>query len=146
MLRILIVFSIVFGLAESNEVCNIGIEPFIVAQKPDTSYQDITVHRALHLIKRNRYNPDFVVLDVRRGDEYAEGHLPNAININYKDSGFEQQLDSLDRNKTYLVYCVAGYRSKKTQRFMQSMGFTSVINMKGGIMKWKRKKYPIETM
>lgn len=127
-----------------------GIEPltgaFVCGHPTDTSLKDVTTRRAFHLINANKQAANFVVIDVRREDEYAQGHIPNAININFKDPGFGERIDSLDRTKTYLVYCVAGYRSKKTQSFMQSKGFTRVINMKGGMMKWKRKKYPIETM
>src|SRR5690625_2670426 len=46
-----------------------------------------------------------VLLDVRTPEEFAEGHLPDAININLKSDKFEEIIDTLDKNKTYYVYC-----------------------------------------
>ncbi|MHC1704556.1 MAG: rhodanese-like domain-containing protein [Tenuifilaceae bacterium] len=107
-------------------------------------YKDIKIRKALKLVKENIENPYFIILDVRGLGEFSEGHIPNAININYKSEDFKDRLDSLDKEKTYLVYCVAGYRSKKSMNMMKEKGFKYVYNMKGGMMKWKSKKFPLE--
>lgn len=49
--------------------------------------------------------PGVVVLDVRTPEEFAEGHLPGAVNLDVSDPGFEQGLEELDRDATYAVYC-----------------------------------------
>ena len=119
----------------------------VASQHQDTStfYSDVKVRKAFKLISDNKNNPNFIVIDVRAEDEYAEDHLPKAININYKSSNFSDKLDSLDKSKIYLVYCVAGYRSKKSENIMKEKGFKYIYNMQGGIIKWKSKKLPLES-
>jgi len=107
-------------------------------------YKDIKIRKALKLVKDNVGNDQFIILDVRGEEEYSERHIPNAININYKSKDFNDRISSLDKEKTYLVYCVAGYRSKKSMNMMKEKGFKYVYNMKGGMMKWKSKKFPLE--
>ena len=81
-------------------------------------------------------NPEAIILDVRRPDEFEEGHLPGALNINVMSPDFSIQLDNLDHDKAYYVYCKSGGRSTSACLAMQSMGFTEVYNMVGGIMAW----------
>ncbi|MGD1843570.1 MAG: rhodanese-like domain-containing protein [Thermonemataceae bacterium] len=78
-----------------------------------------------------------IVLDVRTPEEYSEGHLPNAKLINFYDEDFKEQLNQLDKTKTYYVYCKAGGRSTKATELMASQGFTKVYNMEGGFSKWE---------
>ncbi|MEZ4698271.1 MAG: rhodanese-like domain-containing protein [Rhodothermales bacterium] len=75
---------------------------------------------------------DDVVIDVRTPAEFSSGHLVDAQNINVQSSDFRSKVESLDRDKTYYLYCRSGNRSGQAQRIMQQMGFKSVINI-GGI-------------
>lgn len=78
-----------------------------------------------------------VVLDVRRPDEYQEGHLKNAINYNVLDSlAFEKQIATLPKNKKYLLYCRGGVRSGKALVLMQQKGFKHLYHLSGGISGW----------
>ena len=79
-----------------------------------------------------------VVLDVRTTQEFNEGHLPNAIPIDVMDSvAFVQQVATLKKGKTYLVYCKSGRRSAKAASIMEQQGFRHIWNMEGGITAWK---------
>ena len=109
----------------------------------DTS--SIKVNQAYKLIKENTSNPYFVILDVRKPDDFQNGHIANAINIDFKSENFSSRLDSLDKGKTYLINCYGGFRSKNTMGMMEKKGFTKLYNMKGGIMKWRAKKLPVVT-
>ena len=76
-------------------------------------------------------------LDVRTPEEFAAGHLKNAININYYDKDFAQRVSSLDKRKKVVVYCAVGGRSGQALTKMDALGFQYVLNMKGGYNAWK---------
>lgn len=78
------------------------------------------------------------VLDVRTPEEYAQGHLPDAKNLNVQDPTIADQLEKLDKSGTYAVYCRTGNRSKAAQDLMLSLGFTKVSNLTGGITAWTK--------
>ena len=74
-----------------------------------------------------------VTVDVRTPEEFAAGHLQNAVNFNVEDSSFEAQIGGLDKQATYVVYCHSGRRSKLATDAMAADGFTSVYNLNGGL-------------
>jgi rhodanese-related sulfurtransferase len=80
-------------------------------------------------------NPNAVMLDVRTGIEVAGGTLPNAEHVDYMSSGFRNKVATLDKSKTYYVYCKAGGRSDMACSTMHKMGF-DVRNLKGGKGNW----------
>ncbi len=78
-----------------------------------------------------------VVLDVRTTDEYKAGHIPHATQIDVlKKDDFKAQIAGLDKNKTYLVYCRSGKRSKDAMNIMKEMGFTKLYDLDGGFTNW----------
>lgn len=96
----------------------------------------INVDEAHQLIEANRENPDFIILDVRTPGEVAEGIIESATNINYNSDDFREQVNLLDKEKTYLVYCKAGSRSSAAQSVMIELGFKKIYNMDGGYTDW----------
>lgn len=74
-----------------------------------------------------------VVVDVRTPEEFAAGHLPNAVNVNVEDPTFDRHISSLDKSATYAVYCRSGRRSAIATDAMVAAGFTSVFNLNGGL-------------
>ncbi|MBS1646089.1 MAG: thioredoxin [Bacteroidetes bacterium] len=84
------------------------------------------------------------LVDVRTPEEYQEGHLKNALNYDINGSDFESKLNSLDKNKPVLVYCLSGGRSAQAASMMAEKGFAQVYNMKGGMMKWNAANLPTE--
>jgi|688.fasta_scaffold569482_2 rhodanese-related sulfurtransferase len=87
--------------------------------------------------KSMQAKPDVVVLDVRTPGEVSEGIINGStMFIDYNSSDFEQQLDGLDKSKTYLVYCRSGNRSGKACHTMLDKGFKQVYNLDGGISAW----------
>lgn len=90
-------------------------------------------------------NPDVVLLDVRTADEYNDGHIQNAINIDVKQDGFmEEAKSTLPADKTIAVYCRSGIRSARAAGMLAKEGY-KVVNLEGGIMAWKDAGMPIET-
>ena len=79
-----------------------------------------------------------VVLDVRTLQEYKKGHLKNAKLINFYDRAFKSNLEILDKNKTYFVYCASGIRSKKAAKALSKLGVENIYELKGGYNSWRR--------
>ncbi|MEA1963508.1 MAG: rhodanese-like domain-containing protein [Candidatus Aerophobetes bacterium] len=109
--------------------------------------EDITPEKVYSLIQSYRQGcscrmKNFGIIDVRTPEEYANGHIENAINLNYYSKTFRDELDKLDRSKTYFIYCRSGIRSKKALNIMKELGFTKVYNMLGGITQWEAKGLP----
>ena len=86
-------------------------------------------------------NEHGILLDVRTPEEFAEGHLPGAINIDFKNKGFSAALDTLDKTKQYEVYCRSGHRSGESTEMMSKKGFKKVYDLEGGILKWQEKGF-----
>ncbi len=84
-----------------------------------------------------------VSLDVRTADEFAEGHLIKAININVESGNFEAEIEKLDKNTTYAVYCRSGRRSAIAVDLMKKAGFTSLYNLDGGVIDWSASGLPL---
>lgn len=77
-----------------------------------------------------------VIIDVRTPSEYAEGHIQGAKNIDFSADDFTSRIESLPRDASYALYCRSGNRSKKALDVMTSLGFTHVVDMRGGIQAW----------
>ena len=101
--------------------------------------EDITPQEAFTLIQNN---PDFVILDVRTPEEVDAGYIENAINIDYYSDTFREELDRLDKNQKYLIYCRSGNRSGKASAIMKELNFSEVYNMTGGIVEWRSEGLP----
>jgi len=104
--------------------------------------EDVSLEEAYALIVDNLSNPDFVIIDIRTPEEYAGGHIEDAINMDFYAEDFDEKLDELDRDKTYLIYCQSGNRSGKARDLMEAMGFQEVYNLIGGIARWERTNLP----
>ncbi len=105
--------------------------------------EEIEPKEAFTEIEKHRDDPDYVILDVRTPKEYAKEHLENANNIDVNSSDFEDEVEKLDKNKKYIVYCKAGVRGCKAVDLMKKHDFKEVNNITGGIDKWKSKRLPV---
>ena len=84
-----------------------------------------------------RQDASMVVLDVRTAEEFADGHMPGAINLDIRGGKFAETLAGLDKTKTYLVHCAVGGRSAKACGQMDGLKFEKVLNLSGGITAWE---------
>ena len=99
----------------------------------ETIIENITPSQARELLEQNHkkiLNKELIIIDVRTSDEYKKQHLPNVINIDFHSPNFQDQLAQLDRNKTYLVHCRSGGRSK-TVHIMSQLHFRYLYNVVG---------------
>lgn len=84
-------------------------------------------------------NKNVQIVDVRTPEEFADGHLENAVNIDVKGADFEKKIATLSKDKTVAVYCRSGARSKVAAQKLAEKGY-NVIELDGGILAWKGKK------
>ena len=80
--------------------------------------------------------PGAVLVDVRRPDEFAAGHLPGAVNIEVTASDFGPRVETLDKTKPTYVYCRSGARSANAAGLLTTAGFAQVANLLGGVLDW----------
>ncbi len=103
----------------------------------------INVAQARSLIAEKQGRPDFVILDVRTAEEFASGHLQNAVNIDRYKPEFKSIISELNRNYTYLLVCRTANRSAQVAVIMKELGFREVYDLSGGIVQWEKDGNPI---
>ena len=85
-----------------------------------------------------------VILDVRTPGEFSEGHIAGATNLDFYEASFPSDLDALDKDAPYALYCRSGNRSGQTLDMMLELGFTDVTELSGGIVAWLEAGKPTE--
>ena len=98
-----------------------------------SGYRQISMDEA---VKMMRDEKDYIILDVRRPDEYAEGHIPGAINIPNEEIGTAEIAELPDKSHLILVYCRSGRRSKEASEKLVKLGYKNIVEF-GGILDWK---------
>lgn len=88
--------------------------------------------------KMQRHN--VVVLDVRTEEEFEQGHIKDAQLIDVNKEDFPQKIQTLHKEKTYLVYCRSGKRSEKALNILNKAGFEKAYHLKGGYLEWQKRK------
>jgi rhodanese-related sulfurtransferase len=115
----------------------------VAAAAAGSAVTNVTVGKAQTLMKERAGKADFVILDVRTPEEFAEGHIAGAVNLDVQARNFEKKIRALDRKKSYLVYCRTGNRSRKATVAMEALGFRAIFHMNEGIVKWKQQNLPL---
>lgn len=77
------------------------------------------------------------IIDVRTPEEYAEGHIQGALNINVRSEDFVTEIENLSKSDTLLVYCRSGRRSLYAAQVMVSFGFQKIYDLEGGFLNWE---------
>ena len=103
---------------------------------PDSSagsYRQISMDEAVDMMKKES---GYIILDVRRPDEYAAGHIPGAINLPNEDIGSNEIKILPNKSQLILVYCRSGRRSKEASEKLVKLGYINIVEF-GGILDWK---------
>lgn len=88
--------------------------------------------------------PGVVVLDVRTPEEFAEGHIADAINIDMQAADAASRFEELDPDASYVLYCRSGNRSAVVADHLRGLGFTDVADVDGGVLAWQAAGLPLE--
>ena len=92
----------------------------------------------------NADNKDWLIIDVRSAEEYAEGHVPGAINIAHSEMADNLDKILAHKNKPVVVYCRSGYRAGKAAKVLLKNDFTEVKHLDGDMLGWQEAGHPIE--
>lgn len=112
----------------------------IIFAMDNNAYTTLSTEEFQEAIK----SPDVITVDVRQPEEYASGHIENAINIDVKEEDFINKAESrLPKDKVIAVYCRSGKRSAMAAEMLTEKGY-KVLNLEDGIEDWKSRNLPIE--
>lgn len=84
-----------------------------------------------------------VILDIRTPEEIAEGHIEGATFINWTGGNFEEEVNKLNKKKTYYVYCRSAKRTIPATEKMKELGFTKIYMLEGGLNNWVESGKPV---
>ncbi|MCJ2165896.1 MULTISPECIES: rhodanese-like domain-containing protein [unclassified Pseudodesulfovibrio] len=133
MKRIVIVF--IFALVAAGLIFYMNLDPSM-----PTGYMSMSAVQAQTELARTR---EAHILDIRTPAEFAEGHIENAVNLDFYRQDFSNDLGKLDKNALYFIYCRSGNRSSQALAILNKLGFTRIWHLKDGINDWKREGLPL---
>ena len=93
--------------------------------------QDINKDQVINLIDDN-----VMVIDLRTEEEFEDGKIRSSFNIDFQKREFIDNLNKLDKEKPYIIYCMSGNRSLKASHVMKSLGFKMIYHYKNGYKDW----------
>ncbi len=126
------VIAIVGGILMADYLKNNDKNSTETGEEKIGEFISISMEKATEIFKTPG---DYIILDVRRADEYAEGHIPGAINVANEEIGSKQPEKLPDLNQVIYVYCRSGRRSKQAAAKLAGIGYTKIYEF-GGIMDW----------
>ena len=129
---IILIAAILFGF----------ILPSCSAQQGQ-SITALSAREASNLIEKHKGDPDFVILDIRTPGEYQSGHLKDATMIDYYSKSFVDEIERLDKKKSYLVYCRSGNRSARSMDLFNKLQFQKIYHLSSGINSWISEGLPL---
>jgi rhodanese-related sulfurtransferase len=106
-----------------------GAAGLVGCSSSDSAVGSIGASELVQVVEQN----DAVVVDVRTPQEYAAGHIDGAVNIDISDPTFDQQVEALPADATYVVYCRSGNRSAQAAAAMAEAGLTDVYDVRTGL-------------
>ena len=102
------------------------------APAEETTYRQINMDEAITMMEEES---GYILLDVRTPEEFAEKHIPGAINVANETIGTDEIPELPNKDQLILVYCRSGNRSKQASEKLAAMGYTNIVEF-GGINDW----------
>ncbi len=81
-----------------------------------------------------------VIIDVRSPEEFTEGHIKGAVNVDIMSPNFPHRVTTLDKSKQYFVVCRSGARSSRACSYLAQQGFDNPVNLAGGMVAWSKER------
>lgn len=130
-LTVVVIFAAALA-ARGNMTADHGSDSISSEGDTEMNYTSITMEEANEIFATDG---DYIILDVRRADEFAAGHIPGAINVANEAIADAQPAELPDKDQVIYVYCRSGNRSKQASAKLAAMGYTNIIEF-GGIVDW----------
>lgn len=106
-----------------------------VTQQAETDYRVLSVAD----YKKEMQDSNVLIVDVRTPQEYGNGHIEGAINVNVLDTNFPAEVKAkVEMGKQVMIYCRSGKRSARASRIMKDLGYPVIYDLKGGYLAWER--------
>ena len=102
------------------------------APAEEITYRQINMDEAITMMEEES---GYIILDVRTPEEFADKHIPEAINIPNETIGTDEIPELPDKDQLILVYCRSGNRSKQASEKLAALGYTNIVEF-GGINDW----------
>jgi rhodanese-related sulfurtransferase len=115
--------------------------PLFSGEKDVTQIIDLAASKIQETLKED---PKIIIVDIRTPEEFAQGHLAHAKNINFMGGSFEDELAKLDKSKTYMMHCRSGGRSTRSLPIWKKLGFQKVIHLNKGMNDIQTTQLPLE--
>ena len=126
-------------------LCAFLYSPMQSNLRADEKGADGAVHVKVDAAEKLVKEKKITVLDVRTPDEFAEGHIAGAVNIDLlKGAEFESKVKEMDKSKPYLVHCQSGGRSNRALAVFKKLGFEQIFHLDGGLGGWQAAGKPVE--
>ena len=122
-------------------LCTLGFNTFAQNTPIHQEFTNLSAQRFKIIIGNDKNG---TVLDLRTAAEMNEGYIAGAVQLDYKAKDAKKQIDALDKNKTYYIYCAHGTRSADASQYMKEQGFKRVYNLEKGFAEWEEKGFPVE--
>jgi rhodanese-related sulfurtransferase len=103
----------------------------------------VSPKEAFALIETHKEDSNFVILDIRTPGEYQSGHLKNSIMIDFYSKTFAEEVNRLDKGKTYLIHCRSGNRSTRSMGLFKKLKFQKIYHLSSGINGWNSEGLPL---
>ncbi len=113
------------------------------SSQPNAAIRDIDVQEAASLLKQDA---TVVVLDIRTPQEFQQGHIADAENIDFRSPEFRKKIEVLGRDKPYLVHCASGGRSTRSLSVFEELQFKQVYHLEAGINGWLAAGQPVKQL
>ena len=130
-----------FGIILS--VAFLGFILLSPSAQSDQQFSAVSPKEASDLIEKHKGDSDFVILDIRTPGEYQSGHIENSIMIDFYSKTFAEEVNRLDKGKTYLVHCRSGNRSTRSMELFKKLKFQKMYHLSSGINGWKSEGLPL---
>ena len=118
-----------------HSICLIVLS-FVVLSCTGQTSKNVKTIEAKSFAEKIAATPNPQILDVRTPEEFASDHIDNAKNVNWLSNDFVTNTVTLDKSKPVFVYCKSGGRSQKATEKLSELGFTTIYQLDGGILKW----------
>ena len=123
----------------------VEVSPASAAAAPVKPTQEVKMKRVgVEEFAKLRADTNNVVLDVRTEKEFQAGHIPGAVHIDVNAKDFEAQVGKLGTNRTFLIHCASGVRSRRACGRLDAAGFQNLIDLAPGFNGWEKAGQPVE--
>lgn len=116
----------------------------LMASCSESQVEEVTEEGGYQVVNAEKFKEilpeeNIQLVDVRTAQEFSEGTIEGAINIDVTSSDFAQKIAALDKSKKTLIFCRSGSRSARAGGIMEEMGFKTIVDLSGGYMGWPYK-------